>query len=75
MIKAKLFDYNESKIYYQTYGISPDLHFDLLCEKWGREVAIEIVDRNMQKSYEEKWKEEQRKRELEQKLLEAECPF
>lgn len=50
MVKAKLFSYAHSGIYYKKYGISPDLHFDKLREKYGSKVAVEIVDRNMEKA-------------------------
>ena len=68
MVKAKLFSYAHSGIYYRKYGISPDLHFDKLREKHGAKAAVEIVDRNMLKALEEKQRNEQR-------ILERECPF
>lgn len=68
MVKAKLFPYAQSGIYYKKYGISPDRYFDKLREKHGSKVAVEIVDRNMLNALEEKQRNEQR-------ILESECPF
>lgn len=75
MFKAKLFSFEDSGIYYKKYGISPDRHFDRLRKNYGTDVAIEMVDRNMQKAWESKWKAD-RKREREwQCVPDAECPF
>lgn len=68
MTKAKLFSYNDSQIYFRTYGINPEKHFDRLCRNYGTAVAVEIVDENMLKALQKKWKERQ-------SSLEDENPF
>jgi len=71
MFKAKLFNYRDSQTYYRNFGISPDKHFDKLCEKYGKDVAVEMIDRNMLKA----WENERKRKELELRALESECPF
>lgn len=68
MVKAKLFSYQDSQIYYYNYGINPEKHFDKLCEKYGSDTAVKMLDENMIKAWEKK-----RKRESE--LMERENPF
>lgn len=75
MFKAKLFNFRDSQIYFKKYGISPDKHFDKLCEIYGTAVAVEMIDRNMMKAYESKWKKDREKEEREKRVLESECPF
>lgn len=64
MTKARLFPYREAQIYYKKYGINPDRHFDRLCEKYGTDAAVGIVDRNMKNALFPKWE-----------TAGAECPF
>lgn len=73
MTKARLFDYRDSRKYYNRYGIDPDRHFDKLCEKYGVDVAVDIVDRNMLRIYEDGCKKG-KKGEFEP-CGGAECPF
>lgn len=75
MTKAKLFNYRDSQLYFKTYGINPEKHFDKLCEKYGTDTAIEMIDRNMMKAYESKWKRDKEKEDRERAQLDAECPF
>ncbi len=75
MVKARLFPYRHSQVYYRKYGISPDRHFDRLCETYGTDAAIEIIDSNMLKAFESKWKEDKEREEREKRILESECPF
>lgn len=74
MTKAKLFDYRNSQLYYKRYGIDPDRHFDRLCEKYGTDVAVDIVDRNMIKIWEGRKKEAEKQNRFE-RCSDAECPF
>ncbi len=75
MFKAKIFNYRDSQTYYKKFGISPDRHFDRLREKYGTDVAISMVDKNMMKAWQDKWKEEAAREERERRILDAECPF
>lgn len=75
MIKAKLFSYSDTNTYYRKYGITPDRHFDRLREKYGTDVAVGIVDRNMIKALECKRKRDIEKEKERQRILESECPF
>lgn len=75
MFKAKLFNFRDSQTYFKKYGISPDKHFDKLRENYGTAVAVEMIDRNMMKAYESKWKRDREKEERERVQLDAECPF
>lgn len=75
MTKAKIFLYEHAQIYYRKYGIDPDKHFDRMCEKYGIEVAGEIIERNMIKAFECMWKERREKEKEQQCILESECPF
>lgn len=74
MTKARLFDYKNSQLYYKRYGIDPDRHFDKLCEKYGTDVAVDIVDRNMMKIWESRQKEAQKQNRFE-RCPDSECPF
>ena len=75
MIKARLFSYRDSGIYYKRFGISPDRHYDKLRESYGADAAIEMIDRNMMKAWEAKWNEDRKREEERQRILESECPF
>ena len=75
MLKAKLFSYKYSNIYFQKYGISPDKHFDRLRETYGTDYARETVDVNMENALLSAWLEEQQREEERQRILENECPF
>lgn len=73
MTKARLFDYKDSQRYNKRYGIDPDRHFDKLCEKYGVDVAVDMVDRNMMRIYEDEFGK-RKNGEFEQ-CGGAECPF
>lgn len=75
MTKAKLFNYRDSQLYFKTYGINPEKHFDKLCEKYGTDTAIEMTDRNMMNAWKRKWKADREKEEREKRILDSECPF
>lgn len=75
MFKAKLFNFRDSQTYFKKYGISPDKHFDRLREKYGTDTAVNMIDENMMKAWKSKWKEEEKQKEREQRILETECPF
>lgn len=75
MFRAKIFNYRDSQTYLKKYGISPDKHFDRLREKYGTDTAVKIIDENMMKAWKNKWKEEEKQKEREQRILDAECPF
>lgn len=74
MTRARLFDYRNSQLYYKRYGIDPDRHFDKLCGKYGTDVAVDIVDRNMMKIWESRKKEAEKQNRFE-RCSDAECPF
>ena len=76
--KARIFLYEHAQIYYREYGIDPDKHFDRMCKKYGTQTAVKIIDRNMEKAFEKKWKKDkemEEREEREQRILETECPF
>lgn len=75
MTKSKLLNYRDSQLYFKTYGINPEKHFDMLCEKYGTDTAIEMFDHNMVNAWKRKWKEDREKEEREQRILDSECPF
>ena len=60
MFKAKLFNYRDSGIYYKKFGISPDKHYDKLNERYGKDIALKMIDANMLKAFKTKWKEEEK---------------
>lgn len=73
MFKAKLFNFRDSQNYLKRYGISPEKHFDKLHEQYGKDIAVEMIDRNMMRIWEDQMKEG-KKGSFEQ-CSTAECPF
>lgn len=73
MFKAKLFNFRDSQNYLKRYGISPEKHFDKLREQHGKNVAVEMIDRNMMRIYEDEFGK-RKNGEFEQ-CGGAECPF
>lgn len=75
MTKGRILDFRNSQLYYRKFGIDPDKHFDMLCEKYGGDVANDIFDRNCIRMWEDGIRKEKEREEREQRELEAECPF